>query len=165
MATEPLFLDLMDDEANFIDLAQPRSLFTAHELVLDERGFDPLRRGVKDLLFVRKKPELERGDFIAAWTDEGAASLGRRLGVNRHIVNTAIGHLQRASSTGATDETDDRGESGGYDGVRELWWPDHASLHAGLDHHPKAAAALFDDGAIATEQSFALVAHERVILP
>lgn len=165
MVDQPLFPLLMEDETRFLDFAHPRYLLKTHERILDVDGFDERLRGVKVMLFVRRAPGLERSDFETAWADDATADLGRRLGVTRHVVCAAIGddaairHPNvdgpRVPAAGGTD---------GYDGVRELWWPDMATLEAALESQPRTAADLLWPDAIDAGRSFALVAHERIIV-
>jgi hypothetical protein len=167
MPDDERFPDLMEDEANFIDVTHRRYLLKAEERLLDERDFDPRLRGVKVLLFVRRSPSLRPPQFVTAWTADVAATWGRQLGVTRHVVCSAIGHIERAPSpeTGSPAGASAASADDGYDGVRELWWPNMSALEAGLTRAPDAASRLFRPGSIDPARSFALVAHERVIVP
>lgn len=162
MPEEERFPDLMADEANFIDLARPRYLLATRELLLDENGFDPRLRGVKVLHFVRRPRGTTRAEFARAWTDVDAATVGRRLGATRQVVCTAIDHVERPAEeaeAGATPSGDE-----GFDGVRELWWPNMAALESALVDEPTSAAGLFRPESIDVARSFALVARERVLV-
>jgi hypothetical protein len=166
MPEEDRFPDLMADEANFVDLSHARSLVVTRERLLDEQRFDPRLRGVKVLLFARRSRDSTRADFTAAWADDAGVDLGRRLGATRHVVCDAIDHIERppiaaSDHPGATIGTilDD-----GYDGVRELWWPNMAALETALTRQPEAAASLFSPDSIDPAGSFALVAHERLLV-
>lgn len=167
MAADERFPDLMEDEANFIDVTHRRYLVKTEEHLLDEHDFDPRLRGVKVLLFARRPPGLRPSQFTAAWTADVAATLGRQLGVTRHVVCSAVGHIERVPSpeAGSPAGTSAASVDDGYDGVRELWWPDMSSLEAGLTRSPDAASRLFRPDSIDAARSFALVAHERVIVP
>lgn len=173
MAADPRFSDLMDDEARFLDLTHPRSLLKTEERLMDEHGFDPRLRGVKVLIFVRRAANLSRSEFLTSWDDDAAVSLGRQLGSTRHVVCSSLGQVEREAAQ------DDAGAEGGvsvsaatsvdaddgYDGVRELWWPSMAHLESALAGDPRAAERLIRPHTIDVARSFALVAHERVIVP
>lgn len=94
-----------------------------------------------------------------------AAELGRTLGVTRHVCCIAVGHVQReADDERPAPDADPASGGEGYDGVRELWWPDLPALERGLSAHPDTARALLAPAGVDAARSSTLVAQERVIV-
>ena len=166
MPHEPRFAELMADERNFLDLTRPRHLISSEETLVDEHGFDPRVRGVKLLVFVRRRPEVSGSDFADRWPSAADRDLGRRLAVTRHVRCTAIGHIARAAdgsgdlgAAGAASVSDDE-----YDGVQELWWRHLRAMEDALAAQPEAAQRLLASDLIDAPRSTTLIAHERIIV-
>ncbi|WP_431778968.1 EthD domain-containing protein [Microbacterium aurantiacum] len=164
MVDEPLFGELMADERNFLDLSAGRDLIVTTETVLDEDGFDPRVRGVKMMVFARRHPSSSPSDFRRSWEADLAAA-GRTLGVTRHVVCTAIGDVHRAADAASTDANAQPAAAQGFSGVRELWWPDIASLTASIGRHPDLIRRIVAPEGVDPARSTTLVVRERVIVP
>jgi len=166
VATPRFSAELMVDETKFMNLGNPRPLLVSRERLVDENGFDPENRGVKLLIFAARPTGTSREDFLAAWSTEEDAALGRRLGATRQIVWAPVteGGVLIQKDLDSGDDGKDSG-GGSYDGVRELWWEDEEAMAS-------ATAADNDEGRgrlrldeIDPRRSMALPARERVIVP
>ncbi|MBW9110393.1 EthD domain-containing protein [Microbacterium ureisolvens] len=165
MPGEPRFEELMADERNFLDLTRPRHLIQSEEHLIDEDDFDPRTRGVKLLVFVRRRPEVSARAFADRWQPPAHddRDLGRRLGVTRHVRCPAIGHVAREAETGP-DAREAASDPEGYDGVHELWWQDGRAMREALATQPDAARRLLVGDVVDAGRSTTLVAHERIIV-
>jgi hypothetical protein len=165
MVAEPRFAaELMEDEKNFMNLENPRPLLVSELALLEEDGFDPGDRGIKLLIFAARPAESSREEFLAAWTGEEDAELGRRVGATRHALYTPV---TAGGVLIQTDLEDDSQQDGGgsYDAVRELWWPDRAALAAATAEDDEAWKRLLRKDALDPARSITLVARENVVLP
>lgn len=165
MPGEPRFAELMADERNFLDLTRSRHLIQTEEHLVDEEYFDPRTRGVKLLVFVRRRTEVREREFSDSWRRSIAddADLAHQLGVTRHVRCTVIGQVVRE----AEDRPDAPGSasaSDAYDGVHELWWRDLHAMHHALGALPDATRRLLAGDMVDPGRSTTLVAHERIIV-
>lgn len=165
MVAEPRFAaELMEDEKNFMNLENPRPLLVSVGRTLDESGFDPEDRGIKLLIFATRAEGSRREEFLAGWSEEGDAELGRELGATRHLLYTPVtaGGVQIQNDLSSEQEAQQTG-GGSYDAVRELWFADRAGLDAATESerwNELLRPQLLDSG-----RSITLVARERVIIP
>lgn len=162
MVASARFPELMHDETNFMNLERARPLIASEERLVDDNGFDVNARGVKLLVFAARRSGLTEDAFMPAWARADDATLGRTLGVTRHIVCTpvAAGILIQADKAADGTSADARP----YDAVRELWWPSAEALHKSRQMHATEWEALLRLDTIDRAHSMALLAQERVII-
>ena len=73
---------------------------------------------VKVIAFVRRRPDLDREEFVRRWTQEHVR-LSSVLGMSPYRINIAR-------------EPQDDGSTPPYDGTAEMHWPDLESFRAAL---------------------------------
>ena len=73
---------------------------------------------VKVIALVRRRPDLDRDEFVRRWTEEHVR-LSSLLGMSPYRINIAR-------------EPQDDGSTPPYDGTAEMHWPDLATFRAAL---------------------------------
>jgi hypothetical protein len=162
MLGEPGVAALMRDEENFMDLMVTRHPVMTHEHLVDAGRLDPATHGVKVLLFTRRAAGSTTAEFQEQWLRDDDVDTGRALGVTRHVACTAIPENYTFLHPNP-DVRDPDAQS--YDAVRELWWPDADAIARAARAERSAWARLMHSDAADVPRSFALFAHERVIIP
>ena len=119
-------------------------------------------RGVKLLVFVARRSDLDETAFMAAWARDDDATLGQTLGASQHIVCTPAAAGILIQTDKAADDTGANARP--YDAVRELWWPSLAHFEQARTQHPGAWTALLRLDAIDAARSMTLLSQERVII-
>lgn len=104
---------------------------------------------IKMIVFVKKKPELSREEFIRLWVEEHT-KLSKVLGMKGYRINVAL-------------EPHPGGGQPAYDGTAEIWWEDEASMFAALNS-PQGVLAARDTERFCKTLEF-IYTEEFVILP
>jgi hypothetical protein len=164
MVNDPRFPMLMEDERQFMETGAPRHLLMTEEHVLDSERFDTRMRGIKVLVFARRAVGTDQSAFLAEWGRDDAVSLGRTLGATRHVACATVGDVEMVDPT-TGQETPHEPDDAPYDAVRELWWRDLAALREASEREPEAWVELIRPSVIDAPRSYALLAHERIIVP
>jgi hypothetical protein len=140
------------DEDNFHHMDRMTALHTTCGVVLEGPAIHRDTGGIKVMQFVRRAPGLAAPAFRDAWlqeTGEEAAALG-------------VLHCVRARRWAQIPEV---GEAG-FDGVRELWWPDQWSFDIARAREPEAWQAVVGGPAIdAGVSGFLATVENRVVWP
>jgi EthD domain len=161
MANDPAYPELAADETYMVDLNGRafRALMSEH--VVRDGSFGSDGRGVKLLVFLRRRADLDPAGFAAAWpaADDGQVSLA--LGCSRHVACVGVAEnygLEQPSGGGGHGWT----AEDPYDGVLELWWPSQEAMVASLAANPEALSTLTSAADAGRSMSFA--AREHVMI-
>jgi uncharacterized protein (TIGR02118 family) len=109
-----------EDVARFLGHADAYATREAvHKGELAPAGGGSRTPGAKWMVFVRRKPELSREQFLAHWRDIHVPLVLREMPALRRYVTNAV--ERRLSETGPD-----------WDGVSELWWESRDAARAAL---------------------------------
>jgi hypothetical protein len=162
MTRTPVIAELMQDEARFMDLDQPRFPLICDPQELYTDGSERGRQGVKALLFLRRRRDLSVDDFRRAWIVPSDAEASRALGATRHVVCPALPATYEFLHPNA-DRLADADVSHGelpFDGVAELWWSSLDDVERGLRDSRDAWQTLLHHDAADISRSLALFGRE-----
>ena len=114
-ATTPLFAELCEDEARFIDRGTMTTLLVEEHVVVDGK---PSADGVKNIELVRRRPGMEVGAFQRYWRETHGPLAARIVQLRRYVQN----HVRASAYRG--------GKEPGLDGLAVTWFENTDAMRA-----------------------------------
>ena len=147
LQSDPAYAAADDDQVHFMDRTKLKFLMLGERAIDGDVGPGD-GHGVNLLLLVRRRQGATQEQFDSEWIGADDRGWGQALGATRHVTSRSLPESYAE-------------EEPAYDGLRELFFTDLASLRAARERAPEAWEGLTHPPAADPGQSVIYVATQR----